>query len=133
MAEDHDIISVLVPKGTKQRIQATGETITRFVNAAIEERLESHSGIVKSTLEGEKGIKKGGDELLSVKMKVEAACSREGITVTELAQRMGTSQANMAKRLKVGKFTQDEMVAIGKALGARYYSGFEFPDGSKIE
>ena len=34
---------------------------------------------------------------------------------------------------KVGKFTQEELEAMGKALGAQYKSGFYFPDGNKVE
>lgn len=56
-----------------------------------------------------------------------------GITVTELGKRVGMSQANISKRLKVGKFTQEELEAMGKALGAQYKSGFYFPDGNKVE
>ena len=70
---------------------------------------------------------------ITIKQKVEVACSIAGITITELAKRIGTSQANLSKRLKVGKFTQDEMEQIGKALGANWKSGFYFSDGNKVE
>ena len=70
---------------------------------------------------------------ITIKQKVEVACSIAGITITELAKRIGTSQANLSKRLKVGKFTQEEMEQIGKALGANWKSGFYFSDGNKVE
>ena len=53
--------------------------------------------------------------------------------MTELATKLGMSQPNFSKRLRVGKFTQPELEEIGKALGAEYKSGFYFPDGDKIE
>lgn len=53
--------------------------------------------------------------------------------MTELAIKLGMSQPNLSKRLRVGKFTQSELEEIGKALGAEYKSGFYFPDGDKIE
>ena len=43
------------------------------------------------------------------------------------------SQANFSKRVKVGKFTQEELEEMGKALGAEYKSGFYFQDGNKVE
>lgn len=38
--ENYDRILVLLPKGTKERIQATGETVNGFINKAVLERLE---------------------------------------------------------------------------------------------
>lgn len=70
---------------------------------------------------------------ITIKQKIESACAMAGITVTELGRRVGMSQANISKRLKVGKFTQEELEAMGKALGAQYKSGFYFPDGNKVE
>lgn len=69
---------------------------------------------------------------MTVKQKVEMACTLREISITELAARIGTSQQNLSKRLKVGKFTQEEMEKIAEALGAKYISVFEFPDGTKI-
>ena len=41
---------------------------------------------------------------------------------TELGQKMGMSQQNFSKRLKVGKFTQEELEEMGKYLGCEYIS-----------
>lgn len=70
---------------------------------------------------------------MTIKQKVEVACSLAGISVTELGRRVGMSQANISKRLKVGKFSQEELEAMGKAIGAEWRSGFYFPDGNKVE
>lgn len=51
---------------------------------------------------------------------------------TELGQKMGMSQQNFSKRLKVGKFTQDEFETMAKILGCKYISIFEFPDGKRV-
>ena len=69
---------------------------------------------------------------ITLQQRVKASCDLAGISITELAKRLGTSQQNLSKRLKVGKFTQDELNDIAKALGAKYISVFEFPDGTKI-
>lgn len=46
---------------------------------------------------------------------------------------MGMSQQNISKRLKVGKFTQEELQEMAQVMGAKYHSYFEFPDGNKAE
>lgn len=70
---------------------------------------------------------------ITVKQKVEAACAMAGITVTELGRRCGYSQSAFSQRLKRGKFAQEELEKFAEQLGARYFSGFEFPNGSKVE
>lgn len=72
-------------------------------------------------------------KILSLQNKIKVACDIAGITLKELADRVGMKPANLSKRLGVGKFTQEELEAIGKALGAEYKSGFYFPDGQKSE
>lgn len=69
---------------------------------------------------------------ITLQQRVKASCELAGISITELAERMGTSQQNLSKRLKVGKFTQEELEEIAKALGANYISVFEFPNGTRI-
>ena len=71
--------------------------------------------------------------ILSMKQKIMVACDIAGISMTELGKRVGMSQPNMSKRLNVGKFTQEELCEMGKALGAEYRCGFYFPDGQKAE
>ena len=71
--------------------------------------------------------------ILTLQQKVKLACDIAGMTLSELGARMGMSQANFSKRLKVGKFTQEELIEMGKILGADYKSGFYFPDGRTAE
>lgn len=70
---------------------------------------------------------------IEIKQKVEVACKIAGITVTELGAKMGMSQQNISKRLKVGKFTQSELEKMADIMGCKYHSNFEFPDGNKVE
>ena len=67
-----------------------------------------------------------------LQQRVKAACELAGMSLTELAEKLGMSQQNFSKRLKVGKFTQEELEEIAKALGANYISVFEFPNGTRI-
>lgn len=61
------------------------------------------------------------------------ACDIAGISLTELGARMGMSQASISKRVKTGKFTQEELEKMAGIMGAEYRSGFYFPDGNKAE
>lgn len=70
---------------------------------------------------------------LSLQDKIYLACRHAGTTRTEVGRKLGMSQANTSKRIATGKFTQEELEAIASAMGAEYYSGFKFPDGTKIE
>ncbi len=70
---------------------------------------------------------------ISIQHKIDIACSVAGITKTELGKRLGMSQSRFSQRLKTGKFSDDDFKNIAEALGCKYYSGFEFPDGRKVE
>lgn len=37
---NYDRVNVLLPKGTKEKIQSTGETVNGFINKAVADRLE---------------------------------------------------------------------------------------------
>lgn len=69
---------------------------------------------------------------ITLQQRVKASCELAGMSLTELAEKLGMSQQNFSKRLKVGKFTQDELEEIAKALGAKYITSFEFPNGTRI-
>ena len=43
------------------------------------------------------------------------------------------SQVNISKHLKAGKFTQEELEKMGKALGATIQIRFLFSRGNKVE
>ena len=75
--------------------------------------------------------KKVIDKTLQQKIKV--ACDTAGMSLTTKGSKMGMSQASISKRVKTGKFTQEELEEIGRHLGAEFRSGFYFPDGIKVE
>ena len=64
--------------------------------------------------------------------KVRLACTLAGVSVSELARRIGTTPQNMSQRLKVGRFSAEELERIAAALGAEFRLEFIFPDGSKV-
>ena len=75
-------------------------------------------------------MKRGNN--MTLQQRVKASCELADISLTELANKLGMSQQNFSKRLKTGKFTQDELERIAKALGATYVSAFVFPNGTRI-
>lgn len=69
---------------------------------------------------------------MTVEQKINMALAYKGISQAELARKVNITPANFNKRLKVGKFSQEELERIAEALGGSYVFGFEFPDGTKI-
>lgn len=72
-------------------------------------------------------------KILSIQQKIDMACTAAKISKTELGRRIGLSQSAFSQRLKTGKFSDEDFQNMAKAIGAEYYSGFEFPDGTRIE
>lgn len=70
-------------------------------------------------------------KIITLNEQVRSAMLHADITITELANRFGISQPNMTKRLKVGKFTKEELKKIADILGCEYISVFKFPDGKE--
>lgn len=70
---------------------------------------------------------------ITIQQKIMVARDIANITQAELARRMGMSPAALNKRIKTGKFSDEDFQNIAKALGAEYKSGFYFSDGNKVE
>lgn len=64
--------------------------------------------------------------------KIRLACTLAGVSVSELARRIGTTPQNMSQRLRVGRFSAEELEAVAKALGAEYKAEFIFPNGERV-
>lgn len=75
----------------------------------------------------------GGEKMeINTQEKITRAMKKAKVSQTKLAKRFGVTQGTFSQRMKTGKFTQEEMKIIAEELGAKYFSGFEFPDGEKI-
>lgn len=70
---------------------------------------------------------------ITLQQKIKVACSEAGISLTELGNRMGMSQASISKRIKTGKFTQEELEEMARIMGCEWKSGFYFKNGNKFE
>ena len=63
--------------------------------------------------------------MMTIEQKISMALAYKGMSQAALAREIGTSPANLNQRMKRGSFTAEEMEKIGKALGAKYFFGFE--------
>ncbi len=70
--------------------------------------------------------------MMTLSQKIKMALAYKGMSEAELARSIGTSPSAFNQRMKTGKFSSDEMNKIAQALGAEYYFGFRFPDGTKV-
>ena len=71
--------------------------------------------------------------IISIRNKVLLACEANNITLTELAHKLGVSQPALTKRLKTGKFTQEELDHIAQLLNCQYKPIWILPDGTSLE
>lgn len=69
---------------------------------------------------------------MTVPQKIKMALVYKGLSESDLARALGTSPQAFNQRMKTGKFSSADMEKIAKILGATYYFGFEFEDGTKI-
>ena len=69
---------------------------------------------------------------MTLRQKIDMACAYKGISQATLARALGITPATFNSRLKVCKFSQEELAKIAETLGCSYVFGFVFPDGTKI-
>ncbi len=59
-------------------------------------------------------------------------CKEKGITLQELAQRLGQSPQNFGKKLKRDTVSTEELMKIGDVLGVKFEQSFTLENGEKI-
>lgn len=64
--------------------------------------------------------------------KIKLSLAYIGKSESWLAKEIGSTPQAFNQRMKTDKFSTEELENIGKALGAKYVSTFEFSDGTKI-
>lgn len=69
---------------------------------------------------------------MTISQKIKMALAYKGMSEAELARAVGSSPQAFNQRMKTGKFSSEEMRKIAIALGAEYYFGFRFPDGTTV-
>ena len=69
---------------------------------------------------------------MTIPQKIKMALAYKSISEAELARAIGTSPSAFNQRMKTGKFTSEDLEKIGVAIGAKFFFGFEFEDGTKV-
>ena len=65
--------------------------------------------------------------------QVRVLCVRTGVSLSELARRIGQTPQNFNAKLKRGTITKEEMQKIAVALNVTYEQFFLLPNGDRIE
>ena len=69
---------------------------------------------------------------MSISEKIRILCIRQGITMRELASRIGMSPQNFSGKLKRGSFSFQELEAIAAVTGCEFRVEFVLPGGDTI-
>lgn len=72
-------------------------------------------------------------ENVTIQQKIEMAMKYADVTQKEIAKALGVTQGAFSQRLKTGKFSDKDFEIIANTIGAKYHSGFTFPDGYEIK
>ena len=64
--------------------------------------------------------------------KVKILLIKKGMTASQLAEKMGTSQPNLSKKLKKDNLSEKDLNEIAKALDVKYEGFFFLEDDTKI-
>ena len=69
---------------------------------------------------------------MTLEQKIGMALAYKKTSQAALARMLGQTPSNFNQKMKRGTFTIEELEQIGQALGAKYFFGFEFEDGTKV-
>ena len=69
---------------------------------------------------------------MTLEQKISMALAYKKISQAALARMLGQTPSKFNQKMKRGTFTVEELEQIGQALGAKYFFGFEFEDGTKV-
>lgn len=69
---------------------------------------------------------------MTVPQKIKMALAYKGMSESELARAIGTSPQAFNQRMKTGKFSSEDLEKIAEAMGAKYFFGFKFEDGTQV-
>ena len=68
-----------------------------------------------------------------MEIMVKMALLRHGMSMSELARRIGMSVQNLHQRLRRGSLRLDELERVAEAMGAELRCSIHFPDGTEIK
>lgn len=59
-------------------------------------------------------------------------CKKKGISISELARRLGQTPQNFTKKLQRETVSTEELIKIGNELGIIFEQSFTLEDGEKL-
>lgn len=69
---------------------------------------------------------------LTMGEKLRILIKRKKVTISELANMIGTSNQNLSNKLSRDNFSEKELQQIAEVLGCKFEGFFIFDDGDKI-
>lgn len=63
---------------------------------------------------------------------IKQLCKETGISLSELARRIGQTPQNFTKKLQRDTVSTDELIHIGNVLGVRFEQSFTLKNGEKL-
>lgn len=69
---------------------------------------------------------------MSMTEKIRFLLIKKKMTITQLAEILGTSQSNISKKMKRDNFSEKELIEIAEAVDVKYEGFFFLEDGTKI-
>lgn len=64
--------------------------------------------------------------------KIRVVLVKKKMTISELAEELGTSQSNLSKKMQRDNFTEKDLINIAETLGVKYEGFFILENGDKI-
>lgn len=65
-------------------------------------------------------------------LEIKLLCVKLGISVSELARKIGSTPQAFGQRLQRDSFTTKDLCAIARSVGCKYESSFILPNGDRI-
>lgn len=69
---------------------------------------------------------------MAMAQKIKILLIKKGMNVSQLAEKMGTSQPNLSKKMSRDNFSEKDLEEIAKALDVKYEGFFFLEDGDRI-
>lgn len=64
--------------------------------------------------------------------KIKILLVKKNMTITQLAESIGTSQSNLSKKMQRDNFSEKDLIMIAEALNVKFEGFFIFENGDKI-
>jgi len=74
----------------------------------------------------------GGAYIVGMSKKIKILLTEKEITLSELAEKIGTSQPNLSNKMQRDNFSEKDLIKIAEILDVKYEGFFFLENGDKI-